>query len=251
MKTVFLAWQDKAKTRRWFPVGRLDASDAGYVFQYVNGAKEARDNAGFFPLFAFPDFQKTYESPVLFPTFQNRVMNNNREDFREYLEQLDLNQLDLNDNISPLEMLAVDGGQRTTDHFEVCPLLECDDKGRFSCRFFLHGSRYMPECAQEKMAECVKQGDSLQVALELTNPKTKIGLQIQTMDYCMVGWAPRYLAYDLSIALKSHDETPEDLEIHVVKVNRDAPINQRYLIEFNGRFNYHRPMQSDEFQPLS
>ena len=24
-RTLFLAWQDKAQSRRWFPIGRLDA----------------------------------------------------------------------------------------------------------------------------------------------------------------------------------------------------------------------------------
>jgi hypothetical protein len=245
-QTVFLAWQDKAQTRLWFPVGRLDlAPDGSCTFKYVRGAKNAEEKVGFKSLLAFPDFERVYQSAGLFPMFQNRVMNRNRDDFSEYLEQMDLS-----GNPSALDILSVDGGQRETDHCEVFPLLECDNDGRFSCRFFLHGWRHVAECSQKRLAECVREGDSLQVALELTNPKTKIGLQVQTMDYCMIGWAPRYLAHDLSAALRQCDEKPENPEIKVVKVNRDAPMHQRYLIEFKGRFNNYRPMQSDEFKPL-
>ena len=246
-QTVFLAWQDKAQTRRWFPIGRLDVVDDGsYIFKYVQGAKEAEKAVGFKPLLAFPDFTKVYRSAGLFPLFQNRVMNRNRDDFEKYLEQMELS-----GDPTPLEILSVDGGQRETDNFEVFPLLTCDSEGRFSCRFFLHGLRHVAECAQKRLAESIRPGDPLQVAVELTNPKTKIGLQIQTEDYCMIGWAPRYLAHDLSTALTQLNERPEDPEIKVLKVNHDAPMHQRYLIEFKGRFNSHRPMQSSEFQPLS
>jgi hypothetical protein len=246
-QTVFLAWQDKAQSRRWFPIGRLDRiGDASYRFGYVGGGEEASKEAGFKPLLSFPDFYKIYQSRNLFPMFQNRVMNRSREDFEEYLAQMGLD-----GDPSLLDILSVDGGQRATDNFEVFPMLTCDEHGRFSCRFFLHGWRHVAECSQKRLAECVREGDALQVALELTNPKTKIGLQIQTLDYCMIGWAPRYLAYDLCTALKQCDEKPENPEINVIQVNRDAPIHQRYLIEFKGKFKKYRPMQSDEFKLLT
>lgn len=248
-QTVFLAWQDKARTRRWFPVGRLDlAHDGSCTFEYVQGAKEAKETVEFRPLLAFPDFTKVYRSMELFPLFQNRIMKQNRDDFAKYLEQMGLS---VDVPFTPLDILSVDGGQRETDHLEVFPLLVCDDDGRFSCRFFLHGWRHVAECAQKRLAESIRSGDRLQVAIELTNPKTKIGLQIQTMDYCMIGWAPRYLAYDLSNALKQYEEKPEDPEIKVIQINHDAPMHQRYLIGFKGRFNKYRPMHSPELQPLS
>jgi len=69
-RTLFLAWQDKAKTRRWFPVGRLDVRhpETLYRFRYVKGAKEAQDELGFEPLVDFPDFYRNYESSELFPS---------------------------------------------------------------------------------------------------------------------------------------------------------------------------------------
>ena len=41
-------------------------------------------------------------------------------------------------------------------------------------------------------------GEELYVTLELTNLVSKMAVQIQTTDYHMVGWAPRYLVADLS-----------------------------------------------------
>ena len=51
MTTLYLAWQD-ADSRRWFPVGRLDADEnaepPAYGFSYVGGAREAGKAANFF-----------------------------------------------------------------------------------------------------------------------------------------------------------------------------------------------------------
>ena len=44
MTTLYLAWQDY-KSRRWFPVGRLetdeDAAITAYSFSYLSGAEDA------------------------------------------------------------------------------------------------------------------------------------------------------------------------------------------------------------------
>jgi hypothetical protein len=86
-KTLFLAWQDKARTREWFPVGRLDVQKPKslYRFRYLHGAERAHQQAGFEPLYDFPDFHQRYEASDLFPLFQNRVIAPGRRDFRDYL----------------------------------------------------------------------------------------------------------------------------------------------------------------------
>ena len=47
-RTLFLAWQNKAKTRLWFPVGRLDVDveAADYRFRYTGGARRAQEEVG-------------------------------------------------------------------------------------------------------------------------------------------------------------------------------------------------------------
>lgn len=58
-KTLFLAWQDQAASRRWFPIGRLDAdmSRPLYRFRYIRGAEDARLQAGFRHWTTFPSLR--------------------------------------------------------------------------------------------------------------------------------------------------------------------------------------------------
>ena len=139
-KTLFLAWQDKRLTREWFPVGRLDISPGAdsYRFRYIKGAQRAQSSAGFVPLMDFPDWNRTYESSVLFPLFMDRIIQASRQDFPEYLQMLDLPE-----GANATDILTVAGGERATDNFEVFPKLERKPDGSFDSRFFLHGWRHL------------------------------------------------------------------------------------------------------------
>ena len=243
-RTLFLAWQDKAKTRRWFPVGRLDVRrpETLYRFRYVKGAKEAQDELGFKPLVDFPDFYRNYESSELFPLFQNRVLTPGRRDFHEYLELLDLP-----DQADPIEILSVGGGYRATDSFEVFPKIVRRSDGSFRCRFFLHGWRHVNADSLQRL-EQIKAGEKLYAAIELTNPAMHLAVQIQTTDYHVIGWAPRYLVGDLVRAIV---KAPGDYEALVVRVNPvPAPSQQRLLVELRGHWPDYEPMTREEFEPL-
>ena len=249
-KTLYLAWQDTqdenghAANRQWFPVGRLDV-DAGnypYRFRYTRGAEEAQQVAGFIPLPEFPDFKGDYRATELFPLFQNRIISPKRPDFDAYLRVLNLDKY-----ADPIEILSANGGRRQTDNFEVFPKLVKDADGSFVCRFFLHGWRYVSQAAQTRL-DSLKQGENLYVALELTNPITKRAVQLQTDDYHMIGWAPRYLVNDLTEALM---ESPGKYAASVVRVNpQPAPSRQRVLVEMRSYWDRHEPMTGTDFQPL-
>jgi hypothetical protein len=244
-QTLFLAWQDKARTRQWFPVGRLDVQkpELRYRFRYLRGAERAHQQSGFEPLYDFPDFHGRYEASDLFPLFQNRVLAPGRQDFREYLRQLDLPfQAD------PVEILSVGGGHRSTDSFEVFPKIERREDGSFHCRFFLHGSRHVSSDAQRRL-ELLAPGEKLYVAVELTNPATRLAVQIQTEDYYVIGWAPRYLVSDLVNAVNG---APGEYSAKVVRVNPvPAPSKQRVLVELSGRWPNYEPMTAADFEPLA
>ena len=95
------------------------------------------------------------------------------------------------------------------------------------------------------------EGDALGVATELTNPATGLALQLQSAnDYCVLGWAPRYLVPDL---LQAAATAPQALAAHVLRVNPEpAPHNQRLLVELTGRFAPdYAPMSNLDFQPLA
>ena len=245
-KTLFLAWQDNNPIGAWFPIGRLDADVESpfYRFRYIGGAKRAQKKAGFPLLIEFPSMEEDYQSSELFPLFQNRVMNQKRPDFSDYLESLDLS-----GKGDPIEILSVNGGQRVTDAYEVFPKIEKDDDGGFICRFFLHSWQRVSKEAQKRIND-LKPGEELYLTLELTNPATGLAVQIQTTDYYMIGWAPRYLVADLFAAMAESPESPE-YSAHVVRVNpQPAPSKQRVLIEMHGRWEKHEPMNNKDFEPL-
>ena len=243
-KSLFLAWQDTKASRLWFPVGQLDADveQSDYRFRYTGGAERAQEEAGFPPTFEFPDFQEDYHSSELFPIFQNRVIAHGRPDRLEYLSNLDLPE-----NADPVMILSVNGGNRVTDTFEVFPKIEKHPDGSFCCRFFLHGLRHLNSTAQERINR-LNPDEKLYVTLELTNPATALAVQLQTLDYHMIGWAPRYLVYDLTTAMA---DAHENYTARVVRLNPlPTPSNQRLLVELSGRWNEHEPMSGRDFQPL-
>ena len=242
--TLFLAWQDKKQTRLWFPVGRLDVYDEGpsYCFRYIGGAKRAKCEAGFPPLLEFPHLEETYWSPELFPVFQNRIMNRARPEFADYLRNLDLPE-----EADPIEILRVNGGSRVTDTYEVFPKLVKQEDGSFTCRFFLHGWRYIKPTAKDRLDKLTP-GEELHMKVQHDNPVDALAVQMLTTDSHMIGYTPRYLANDLAGAMT---HAPDAYKARVVKINpQPAPSKQRVLIEMTGNWGQHEPMSGEDFRPL-
>ena len=242
---LFLAWQDKdAARRQWFPIGRLDADveHSNYRFRYTGGAERAHKEVGLPPMIDFPELRKDYRSSTLFALFKNRVIALGRPDRMEYLRGLDLSE-----DATSVEILSVSGGYRVTDSFEVFPKIEKRSDGSFQCRFFLQGCRYVNRIAQERTND-LKPGENLYVTLELNNPATGLAVQLQTLDYHIIGWVPRYLVGDLAQAmLESHGHC----SAHVVQVNPLPSLSkQRILIELKGHWGKHEPMNGPDFDPL-
>lgn len=243
-KTLFMAWHDQVWSHQWFPIGRLDADveHSEYRFRYTGGAARAQEELNYPPLPSFPQLHRDYRSSALFYLFQNRVMKPNRPDFPDHVQRLDLPE-----SADPFEMLSVSGGYRVTDDYEVFPKLVKADDGSFVCRFFLHGWRHTSLPAQERL-NALKLGEELYVTLELTNPVTGLAVQLQTTDYHMIGWTPRYIVSEMARAMA---KSPGEYTAHVVRVNPPpSPMTQRVLIEMRGRWDGYEPMESEDFQPL-
>ena len=169
-------------------------------------------------------------------------MNRGRPDLKHYLRNLDLAR-----GADPFEILATSGGYRATDAYEVFPKLVKSSDGSFRCRFFLHGWRHVNPGAQERLKILTPQ-EQLYVTLELTNPNTRLAVQIQTTDYHMIGWAPRYLVRDLAQAMT---EQSRNYAAHVVRVNpQPAPSKQRVLIEMRGKWDGYEPMEGGDYRPM-
>ena len=194
-------------------------------------------------MLTFPKLSMDYRSVELFPLFSNRVISSSRSDRIEYLQDLDLPE-----HASPIEILSVSGGLRETDHYEVFPKLVKLPDGSFKTRFLLHGWRHLRRISQDRIARLEK-GEQLFVALELTNPDTNLAVQILTTDYVVLGWAPRYLVHEL---VPSMVDSPNDIRANVVRLNPlPSPSKQRLLIEIHGKWRGHEPMSHGDFEPLS
>jgi len=204
----------------------------------------AQEADQFTALYDFPKLEKHYESDELFPLFKNRIMTPGRHDFRKYLQLLDLS----GDQADPLDILAIDGGYRATDSFQVFPKITKTEDGNFSTRFFLHGGKHTNPDSQREL-EKLTAGQELYITAELTNPATGTAVQLQTEDYYMLGWAPRYLVHDLVSAMAN---SPGQINAKVIRVNPvPAPSKQRVLVELSGTWpEQFKPMQGEEFQVL-
>jgi hypothetical protein len=243
-RTLFLAWHGAGDNHLWFPVGRLDADVPGsnYRFRYTAGAKRAQKEARFPLLMEYRDLDRDYGSPELFPLFQNRVMSPSRPDFYSYLKTLGLRE-----DADPIEILTVNGGERVTDRYEVFPKPSRQPDGSFLYRFFLHGWRYASESGQERI-KSLEPEEELIVALELNNPVAGLGLQIQTTDYQMIGWAPHYLVNDIAAAAA---DGPAKYEASVVRLNpQPIPSKQRLMVELRCYWDKHEPMTGEDYRPL-
>jgi len=248
MSTLFLAWQDTNSSRLWYPIGKLEAESGQgpFRFTYTKGAEKAHAQSKMPPLESFPDFHATYESDVLFPLFQNRLLQSGRADFAEYLRVLDLDTT----NPDPLEILALTEGKRQTDNLEVFPKITRSNDGSFRCRFFVHGWRHVGDAGRSRI-ETLKPGDPLRVAIELNNPATGLAVQLQASEYQIIGWTPRYLVIDL---MQIINNSYQNIRAKVVRVNHDFPasMQQRVLVELSGIYPYEfEPMSSEEFQTIA
>ena len=246
MTTLYLAWQH-APSRRWFPVGRLirrrfDTEE--FEFAYVQGARDARDLAGFRAIPEFPQLNRRYRAANLFPTFRNRAMNRRRRDRAAHLHELGL---DVNE-CDELAELSVSGGRSHTDSFETFPGIEPDPTGGFHTQLTLHGLRHTNEHGVEAVQK-LRAGDKLQVAAELNNPVTTHGLVVYTQEYYMLGWLPRYIAEAIQ---QVGDWASLDADVAVTQVNRHAPLSQRLLVNFSGRLppGIHPMRDLPQYQPI-
>jgi hypothetical protein len=65
----------------------------------------------------------------------------------------------------------------------------------------------------------------------------------------MIGYVPRYLAFDALTLFKHCD--PEFIQIFVQRVNRDAPLQQRLLCRMHACWpDGFQPCSGEEFQPI-
>jgi hypothetical protein len=244
--SLFIAWRSGDPANgRWGPVGRLEHDGNCYRFVYLRGAQTLE---GFSPFPGMPDLHAVYESETLFPLFANRLLAPSRPEYEAFLIW---GGFDPDNPPDPIAVLSVTEGRRATDTLEVFPCPGPDAEGCFTSKFFLHGVRWMPAAAGERIARLTP-GESLGLMLDISNPHDRHAVAVRTCDArgrFLIGYVPRYLAYDVRELCVACD--PDFLELTVERVNRDAPHQQRVLCRMNACWpDGFRPCDREEFRPM-
>lgn len=110
---LVVSWQHPV-TRAASPVALLSKDHDGYVLRYLRSAANVD---GFRSLLGFPDLEKTYRSPDLFPLFAQRAMEASRRDYSRYMAELGLAP-----EATPWEQIVRSGGDMAGDTLKVSPM---------------------------------------------------------------------------------------------------------------------------------
>lgn len=246
-QSLFVAWRTPEPSHgRWEPVGRLDGDAAGYRFQYTRGAQRLE---GFAPFPGMPDLEAVYESDEPFPLFANRLLAPSRPEYEAFLAW---GGFDPNNPPDPIAVLGVTGGRRATDSLEVFPCPQPDADGCYVNKFFLHGVRWMPSPALDRIHRLAPE-EPLGLMLDISNRYDPDAVAVRTcdeQDRFLIGYVPRYLARDVREICFSCD--PDVISVTVERVNADAPLQQRVLCRMNSCWpKGFRPCAGEQFQPIA
>lgn len=200
------------KTRAYSHVGTLGFDGEHYTFTYADAVTRA-----------LPGLQlgRTHSSGALFPIFAERVMDPRRPEKAQILEHLGLGA-----EAGPIEILAVSGGGRTGDTYELTPL---PHEGPVSLPFLVHGVRYLTD--HERAAiDSLKPGDRLSLRHEPGNPVNARAILV-TRDGVRLGYVPDPLLDYV------HAIIAADYELVVERVNTpDAGLHMRLLVRLRGHY---------------
>jgi len=244
--SLFVAWQSSEPTKRqWGPVGRLDCGSGGYRFVYTRGARQMN---GFAPFPGMLDLGTAYESDELFPLFANRLLARSRPEYEAFLTWSGFDPANPPD---PIAVLGVTEGRRATDSLEVFPCPRPDSQGRYVSKFFLHGLRYAPAAALERIARLEK-GEMLGLMLDVSNLVDEHAVAVRTCDVrerFLIGYVPRYLARDVGRLCR--DCNTACAALLVDRINKDAPLQQRVLGRMEACWpDGFRPCATPDFEPI-
>jgi hypothetical protein len=247
VNTLFLAWRDPLN-RGWYTVGRLRHAGQFFEFVYTRGMLHAHKEAGFRALPSFPEPEYRYLSTELFPLFSNRLPNQSRPDYHDFVQYLNVPE----SPHDPIAMLGLSGGRRVTDNFEVFPQPVRDATGVFHIRFFVHGLSHFPPASNAR-ADHLQAGERLLLQHDFQNPFDARALMLRTAeqtpgDLYPIGFCPRYLLDDLMKVVRTGSPV-----VTVEKVNpTPAPAWFRVLCGLSAIWpaNY-EPFAGEQYQPLS
>lgn len=219
MNRLFVAAQN-FETREWVPVAELRKRSEGYELRYTRGATRV---PGFSGLGRMQALDKVYHSKTLFPFFANRLISKSRPEYRDYLRWLGLESTPT----SPLEVLAITGGARATDSFEIIAPPRSEDTF-LRLDFFPRGMRYLPSAGIEQLLT-QKEGARAYLMRDVQNEKDVDALAIRTghPNAVLIGYVPRYYCTGIGRLL---NRAPLEVVTTIKRVNPDAPLDMKILL---------------------
>ncbi|EMK3382404.1 hypothetical protein V8054_000609 [Vibrio parahaemolyticus] len=222
MKSVFIVWKD-LQDGMWHPVAKLTRTKKLYRLNYTQGSNHPR----FAPFPRMEDRSKVYTSEELFAFFRNRILPQNRPEFKKVLEWSDITV----DSYDELDLLSITGGARQTDQFQIIAQPQLTDSKNYSIKFFINGIRYLPEDNIDRISRLTK-GDELRFHFEDCNEYDCNAVFATTSDeeQIKVGYCPKYFNSDIRTLMK--DPNLKNYVLTVSRVNKDAPAPYRLLCEF-------------------
>jgi len=187
-----------------------------------------------------------YESEDLFPVFKNRLLSESRPEYEAYLRW---GGFDAGQQPDPIAILGVTGGVRQTDSIELFPCPIPADFGCYRNKFFLHGIRWLPPAALDRVNR-LKPDERLLLMPEPSNAYDPHAVAVQTeMEQMAIGYVPRYLAHDIHELM--HGCCPGNFELEVDRLNLDAPMQQRVLCRMTTCWpDGFKPCHGEEFHPI-
>ena len=243
MNSLFVAWRPATpETAGWRPVGRLEHDGQLYRFSYTHGARKP----GFRPFPQMGQLDQIYESVDLFPLFANRLLSESRPEYEDYLRW---SGLDTEHRPDPSVVLGVTEGIRQTDAVEVFPCPTPDESGCYFNKFFLHGIRWLPETAIERIGRLVE-NEPLKLMLDLQNDHDPQAVAVRTVqERTQIGYVPRYMAQDVWHLVQQCDT--DFIQLFVDRVNPDAPLQNRLLCRMHACWpDGFLPCNSEDFAPI-
>ena len=129
----------------------------------------------------------------------------------------------------PIAILGVTEGTAQTDSLEVFPCPMPDASGCYVGKFFLHGIRWFPPAALERI-DRFQPGETLGLMPDISNPHDPNAVAVRTCDLrdrYMIGYVPRYSVQDVHELSRGCGSNY--INLYVERVNKDAPLQQRLL----------------------
>jgi len=235
---LILSWKNPYKTR--VPIGQLEFKEGYYYFRYTKGAL---DN-NFRPFDSMKQLDRIYESKELFAPFKNRLLQKSRPEYKEYLEWLNIK----TDTIHPMEELALTGGVRATDSFELYPLPQ--KKGDdYVVNFFSRGIRHLAKSYNQRV-EGLGENRELYLMRDIQNRLDSYALVLRTDNPIeLVGYCPSFYTKDFNRLIDKNGV--ENISLKVIKNNIDAPSQLKLLCEFRTEWSEtFKPFDSEKFETI-